>query len=319
MTTPGTALELHRGDLVARAAHLAGLHPEELRRRAAVAARDKDAATLWALTEAYLTTHGAAGARVSPHTLRTYGQAVRSFVTYATDHAVNVLSPGANVGSLYLRQLEADGRCAATVRVRLAAGRALYRALRWTGATTADAFADTKAARDLTAAWDKRQPYTEEEAARLLDHADARMTALLLLCGYTGLRIGEALRLDWADVDLSARALTVQHGKGGKTRRVNLSGSLVAALEALAGREGPVIGGGADADAARERLHWLCKRAGVVNKGFHALRHYAGTRLVREGHSLDANARHLGHASIETTRIHAKWADDGLREALDEW
>lgn len=317
MTPPGTALELHRGDLVARAAHLAGLHPEELRRRAAVAARDKDPDALWALTEAYLTTHGAAGARVSRHTLRTYGQAVRSFVAYATDHAVNVLNPGANVGSLYLRQLEADGRCAATVRVRLAAGRALYRALRWTGATTADAFADARAARDPTAAWDKRQPYTEEETQRLLKRADARMRVLLLLCGHTGLRITEALTLEWADVDLSARALTVQHGKGGKARQVNLSRSLVAALEVLPGREGPVIGGGAD--AARERLYWLCRRAGVTNKGFHALRHYAGTRLVHEGHSLDAAARHLGHASIETTRIYAKWADDGLREALDKW
>ncbi|GGM21950.1 tyrosine-type recombinase/integrase [Deinococcus aerophilus] len=310
-------LEFYRGDLIARASRLAMLNPEELRRRAAEAARDKDPDMLWALTEAHLTTHGATGARVSPHTLRVYGQAVRTFLAYATDNAVDLLKPSANVGALYLRHLEADGKRASTVRVKLAGARALYRALRWSGATTADAFADARAARDLTAAWDKRQPYTEDEAARLLDHADARMQALLLLCGHAGLRIGEALTLDWADVDLSARVLTVQHGKGGKTRRVNLSRSLGAALEALTGQEGSVIGGGAD--AARERLGWLCKRAGVSNKGFHALRHYAGTRLVREGHSLDATARHLGHASIETTRIYAKWADDGLREALGDW
>ncbi|MBB6018745.1 tyrosine-type recombinase/integrase [Deinococcus radiopugnans] len=313
-------LDFYRGDLVARASHLATLNTEELHRRAAVAARDKDPDTLWALTEAYLTTHGAAGARVSPHTLRTYGEAVRAFLTYATDNAVNLLSPGANVGALYLRHLEAAGKSAATVRVKLAGARTLYKALRWAGATTEDAFADARAAPDSTAAWDKRQPYTEEEMTRLLGAADARMTALLLLCGHSGLRIAEALALAWADVDLSARALTVKNGKGGKTRRVNLSRSLGAALEALETMEGwedLVIGGGVD--AARERLGWLCKRAGVGNKGFHALRHYAGTKLVREGHSLDAAARHLGHASIETTRIYAKWADDGLREALDEW
>lgn len=310
-------LALYRGDLVARASHLATLHPEELKRRAAAAARDKDPAALWALTEAYLTTHGQTGARVSRHTLRVYGQAVRTFLTYATDNAVNLLNPGANVGALYLRHLEAAGKSAATVRVKLAGARTLYKALRWAGATTEDAFADVRAAPDPTPAWDKRQPYTEEEAARLVSHADARMRALLLLCGHTGLRIAEALALDWANVDLSARALTVQNGKGSKTRRVNLSRSLVAALEVLVGKEGLVIGGGAD--AARERLHWLCKRAGVGNKGFDALRHYAGTRLVREGHSLDATARHLGHASIETTRIYAKWGDDGLRKALDEW
>ncbi|GGO36794.1 tyrosine-type recombinase/integrase [Deinococcus humi] len=317
MTPFEMAVELYRGDLVARASHLASLHPEELRRRAVQAARDKDTATLWALTEAYLTTHGVTGALVSRHTLRVYGQAARTFMAYATEHAVNLLNPSANVGLLYLRHLEADNKSASTVRVMLAGARTLYKALRWSGATTADAFADARAARDFTAAWDKRQPYTEEEIQSLLDHADARMRALLLLCGHTGLRIGEALLLAWADVDLGARALTVRNGKGGKTRRVNLSSSLVAALEALAGEEGPVIGGGAD--AARERLHWLCKRVGVSNRGFHSLRHYAGTRLVREGHTLDATARHLGHASIETARIYAKWADDSLRETLDRW
>jgi integrase len=177
----------------------------------------------------------------------------------------------------------------------------------------ADAFADARAARDLTPAWEKRRPYTEEELARLLSAADPRIQALLL-CGHMGLRVGEALALDWTDLDLSARVLTVQNGK---IRWVNRSRSLMATLEMLTGRVGAVIGGGKD--AACERLHWLYKRAEVRNKGFHALRHYAGTRLLREGHSLHAAAQHLGHASIETTRIYAKWADDGLREALDDW
>lgn len=317
MNPSSTALDLHRGDLVSRASHLGTLHPEELKRRAYESARDKDPAALWALTEAHLTTHGTSGARVSRHTLRVYGEAVRSFVAYATAHAADLLKPGSNVGALYLRHLEAERKSPATVRVKLAGARALYKALRWAGATTADAFTDARAARDLTPAWDKRQPYTEEEAARLLDAADARMRALLLLCGHAGLRIAEALALNWQDVDLSARVLTVRNGKGGKTRRVNLSRSLVDAVAASGHREGPVVGGGVD--AARERLGWLCKRAGVENKGFHALRHYAGTRLVRQGRSLDEAARHLGHASIETTRVYAKWADDGLRDVLNDW
>ncbi len=76
---------------------------------------------------------------------------------------------------------------------------------------------------------------------------------------------------------------------------------------------------GGTADSARERLRWLCRRAGVEPKGYHALRHYTGTRLVREGKSLDAAARHLGHASIKKTRVYAKWADDGLKDVLNAW
>ncbi|GHF63467.1 integrase/recombinase XerC [Deinococcus metalli] len=315
--TVSTAIELYRGDLVGRAAQVASLHRDELKRRAVEAARDKNVAALWVITEAHLTSYGTTGARISPHTLRVYREAVQAFVAHAADQAVSLLNPDRTVGPLYLRRLEAAGRSPATVRVKLAGARALYRALRWAGATDVDPFIDAQAARDLTPAWDKRQPYSEDEVQRLLRAADPRMQALLLLCAHAGLRISEALALTWADVDLGARVVTVINGKGRKSRRVNMSRSLVDALETLGSGTGPVIGGGAD--AARERLGWVCRRAHVEPRGYHALRHYAGTRLLREGQSLDAAARHLGHASIETTRIYAKWADDGLKSVLSSW
>lgn len=60
------------------------------------------------------------------------------------------------------------------------------------------------------------------------------------------------------------------------------------------------------------------KRASIHNKGFHAFRHYAGTRIAGTLGLEDA-ARHLGHSSIETTRIYAKWADASLVNALKDW
>jgi integrase len=70
---------------------------------------------------------------------------------------------------------------------------------------------------------------------------------------------------------------------------------------------------------ARKRLEAVCTRAGVPYKGVHALRHYAGTRLMQQTQNLEHIARHLGHSSIETSRIYAKWSDETLREALSEW
>ncbi len=72
-------------------------------------------------------------------------------------------------------------------------------------------------------------------------------------------------------------------------------------------------------ERARERLAALCVAAGVEYKGIHAFRHYCGTRLVGEGGDLEMAARHLGHASIETTRIYVKWNDQGLKRAVSEW
>jgi len=63
----------------------------------------------------------------------------------------------------------------------------------------------------------------------------------------------------------------------------------------------------------------LCRRAKVTYRGLHSLRHHAGTRLYRETDNLDAVARLLGHSSLETARVYAKWADESTREVLGKW
>ncbi|MDV6373621.1 tyrosine-type recombinase/integrase [Deinococcus arenicola] len=197
-----------------------------------------------------------------------------------------------------------------------AAARALYKALRWAGVTALDPFSDTTAAKDRTAAWDKRQPYLEEEVQALLASRGLRDRALILLCAHGGLRIMEALALTWGDIQ--GNALAVRRGKGGKGRRVTCSGTLPTALEAWCEVDGTpsrqIIG--ASQTAARERLRALYKRANAPYRGGHAFRHYAGTRLHT---TLENAARHLGHVSIETTRIYAKWVDRSLKDKLARW
>ena len=57
----------------------------------------------------------------------------------------------------------------------------------------------------------------------------------------------------------------------------------------------------------------------ILRSGLHAFRHYAGTRIYMETGRLEDAAGHLGHASIETTRAYAKWADDGLGKVIEGW
>jgi integrase len=323
---------------VDRAAAWAALPDGELHRRAAAAAHARDAHALWDLTEAYLLNHGQAGARVSAHTLRAYRHGVGALA--AAWRGENLLRPSRDAGPRWLRALEAAGKRPATVRLRLAAGRALYAALRWARATDADPFAHVRAAPDTTARWDLRRPYGEGEVAALLARADAEgdptARLLVLLGAHAGLRISEALALMPADIDRGRDELHVQRGKGRKERHIPLSATLASALSGPGGSRGAsgLAGGGGDtatetplplplpfphALAARERLRHLATTAGVAYRGYHALRHYCGTRLMRETGDLDTVARVLGHSSIETARVYAKWSDQGAKNAIGHW
>ena len=311
------ALDVVRTTTFDRAKGWSDLNPEERRRRAVLAVRDQDADTLWSLTEAYLTLHGSSGTAISPRTLKAYRWAVNRYLTYAGAQAVNLLRATSSDGVRFVRTVEAEGLSASSTRVQLAGVRLFYAALRWADATQAAPFNDVKPVREKTAAWDKRSPYTHEEVQALLEHADERMKALILLCAHGGLRISEALAVRRADINLDGRELTVRHGKGGKQRRVVIGDTLIRALNRLPEQSGSLIGG--SYPAAVERLRRLCLRAGVAYRGYHALRHYAGTRLTREGASLDDVARHLGHSVLETARIYAKWSDDSLRRRVGQW
>ncbi len=309
-------IQPYSGTLTHRALSWVTLPPDERKRRAVQAARDRDAATLWNLTEANLTRVGRSGAGVSPNTLETYGIGVRQALEAAS--GVGLLDPPLDWGSAYRIELEGKGASPATIRVKLAAARALFAALRWAGATRSDPFADVRAPNDPTPAWEKRAPYPPEAVERLLEIAEPREAVLVLLTAHGGMRISEACDLNETNLDLDASAARVQHGKGRKARTVHLSARLVQALKDLKLEPGAsVIGIGVD--GARKAIKRLCKRAGVTYRAAHAFRHSAGTRLYQQTGDLNRVAAHLGHASLETSRVYAHMSQDDLKANLEHW
>ena len=305
------------------------LPADERHRLAVVACQAHDAEALWRLTEAFVLRTGAAGARVSPHTLRAYRRGVLDLI--AAWPQENLLHPGREAGQGWLRALESTGKTPATVRVRLAAGRALYAALAHNGATADAPFTIAKPARETTAPWDKRRPYTDDEVAALARAAGSEDRVLVLLGAHAGLRISEALALTFKDVTPGrgevGGEVRVRHGKGGKARTIPLSPTLAAALAAWREERAGRGEGGMDARVlryrhqldARRHLERLARAAGVPYRGVHALRHTCGTRLMREKKDLEVVARMLGHSSVETARIYAKWDDTRAAEAVATW
>jgi integrase/recombinase XerC len=307
-----------------RAAAWAALPPDERRRRAARACQERDHGELTELLTGYLLTKGRARAQVSPHTLDSYSQALSSLLASWAEE--QLLHPSPDAGDRYAGELSAAGFSAATVASRLAGVKAFYRALRWTRATMADPFSDVRAPRDPTPRHERRFPYSDADVAALEKSAGPSDRVLVLLCAHAGLRIAEALALQWADVDLPRSRLRVTAGKGRKARTVSLSTTLVEALLAVP-RPGPqaaVVGGRsgetyADPTVPRRRLRRLCEKAGVTYLGFHSLRHSAGTRLARQTGNLQLVAAHLGHSDVSTAAIYAKWSDETLKQAVRDW
>lgn len=91
--------------------------------------------------------------------------------------------------------------------------------------------------------------YTDTEVLTLMDsarviptpHRAATMRTLIGLLAVTGMRVGEAIRLDRSDINLASELLIVRDSKFGKSREVALHPSTMMALQSyLARRDRPV-------------------------------------------------------------------------------
>lgn len=158
-----------------------------------------------------------------------------------------------------------------------------------------------------------------------------RYRAVLGLIYHTGLRVGEAVRIerrDFRDTATPHPRLHVRCGKGGKDRFVPLAPAMVAALRAWWKTHrhpaflfpGPTAGWRERAqptDAAQHATTHLSVSA--VQNTFrlarataglpaaatvHTLRHCYATHLLEEGVSLRLISQYLGHATLETTLIY---------------
>ena len=82
---------------------------------------------------------------------------------------------------------------------------------------------------------------TPEEADKLIEACAPHLRPLVIFLLYTGARAGEALWLDWSNVNLSLKQVTFAKTKNGEPRSVPLHPRLIRQLIRLGHREGPVF------------------------------------------------------------------------------
>jgi integrase len=237
----------------------------------------------------------------------------------------------------YVRHLEESELSPATVVKYLAPLKAMY----------ATAFEDGSVRHNPTSglrvngrvAEDEEEPeakaMTRAELARLLAELPEHWRLFHELLAETGLRVSEALGLDWPDVQFGATPLlrirrqyyrgTLKRLKSRNGRRdLPLSAGLARRLWTArpANGEGPIFatrnGTRLSDRNVRRVLDKAAERAGQEWVSFHSFRHGAASMLFDSGRNIRQVCDWLGHADPAfTLRTYVHLMDGGLGDPLD--
>ena len=276
--------------------------------------------------------------RASTHTLRAYGDDLRRFLSFLSEHKGRVpderilakLVPADIRAFVTLRRGQKLG--ARGVQRALAAVRSFFRYLAREGILENAA---PRAIRTPRIARTLPRPLSEVDAVRTLEEAGehavewlgARDVALLTLLYGAGLRISEGLSLKRGDVPLGASLSVV--GKGRKERSVPIlpvvreATERYAALIPFSGARDTALflsrrGKPMSAREAQALMQRLRGRLGLNERATpHALRHSFATHLLAGGGDLRAVQELLGHASLSTTQTYTEIDAKKMMEVYD--
>jgi integrase len=165
------------------------------------------------------------------------------------------------------------------------------------------------------------------EAARLLD---PRTHLIALLGGEAGLRCGEMIALEWADVDLVNRQVCIRRSdwngqvttpKGGRLRHIPLTRRLAAALSDHRHlRSTRVLCQDDNEPLTRQIVQTRAKRAGrkarLQHHGVHILRHTFCSHLAMRGAPARAIQELAGHADLSMTQRYMHLSPAALDAAI---
>jgi integrase len=141
----------------------------------------------------------------APGTARRYGDVVEVFLTHLGDKAGRNLSglTPRDIASFRDKCLDA-GKANKTANMAVKTLRIALNTARKQGMILSN---PADAVEMLPEASVERKPFTREQIAGLLAKADVEWRGMILISAYHGLRIGDAARLTWANVDMERKSI----------------------------------------------------------------------------------------------------------------
>jgi len=150
---------------------------------------------------------------------------------------------------------------------------------------------------------------TEEEINQLIAASGRKLAAFLMLLKETGMRCGEALMLEWTDIDLQRRTVRITAEKGSYPRIMAISEDLTRALSLLPKNSAKIFP--MTQSAMQHNLHKIRKEVAVKMNNprllkitFHTLRHWKGTMEYHRTKDILHVKQLLGHRSIKSTMLY---------------
>ena len=184
-----------------------------------------------------------------------------------------------------------------------------------------------------------REPFTVQEVTLLVQSAPKEWKTTILLGFYAGLRLGDAVRLDWRSVEFEKGMLTFKAQKTGKQESLPIHPMLAAHLGKIAGDTGGKVSPSlarqsiagrsglsrqfldivreAGLDTGMEEEKREGKRRRFTAKTFHSLGHGFVSSMANAGVSKELRMKLAGHTTDAVASGYTHHETRILREAVE--
>jgi len=169
----------------------------------------------------------------------------------------------------------------------------------------------------------KERILTEDEEAKLKAASATHLRSIITVALNSGMRPSEIFNLEWKQVDLRRRMITVEKTKAGRLRHIPINQELFQELLIMKEKtdRNPLVfpnpKTGKPFSSVKTAYKAALRRSGLVGIRLYDCRHTFASRLVQKGADIETVRSLLGHSSLKMTQRYTH-SNDQIKKATVE-